>query len=147
MRYLQIIDQTISDGLGLRMAIYFSGCKHHCKNCHNKSSWDPNNGAIVDDEVINTIIKKYKSNPLLDGITLTGGDPLYNFEEFHKVVKTLKDNLNCNIWLYTGYTYEQIKNEPFIKYINTLVDGKYEDDLYDPTLRFRGSSNQNILHI
>lgn len=145
MKYLKIIDETISDGMGLRMSVYLSGCTHHCSNCHNRDSWDPNNGTTVTNEIIDEIIEKYQSNPLLDGITFTGGDPLYNFEEFYSLVSTIKNRLNCNIWVYTGYTYSEIKNEPFTKYIDVLVDGKFVPDLFDPTLQFRGSSNQNII--
>ncbi len=147
MKYLKIIDETISDGTGIRMSIYFSGCKHKCKNCHNPLSHDPNIGSEVTDEVIELFTKNYRQNPLLDGITLTGGDPLYNFEEFTYLVKNLKAKLNCNIWVYTGYTYEEIKDEEFIKYIDVLVDGKFKEELYDQSLQFRGSSNQRIINI
>lgn len=147
MKYLKIIDETISDGIGLRLSVYFSGCNHQCKNCHNKSSWNPNNGTEVTDEVINYIIEKYKSNPLLDGITLTGGDPLYNFNDFTYLVSQLKKALNCNIWVYTGYTYEEIQDQDFIKYIDVIVDGKFKSELFDPTLQFRGSSNQRIINV
>ncbi len=147
MKYLKVVNQTTSDGVGLRMSIYFSGCIHHCEGCHNESSWNPKFGHIVDSDFINKIITAYQKNPLLDGITLTGGDPLYNFDDFENFIKIIKKALDCNIWVYTGYEYEQIMNNDFMKYIDILVDGKFQKELFNPELIFRGSSNQRIIDV
>ncbi|MFV0431265.1 MAG: anaerobic ribonucleoside-triphosphate reductase activating protein [Alphaproteobacteria bacterium] len=147
MRIIDIVDETISDGTGLRMSLYLSGCRHGCVGCHNPQSWCPNNGEVLDDVMFADIVKKYKANPLLNGITLTGGDPLYNFDEFHDLVKRLKDILGCNIWVYTGYKYEEIAKEPFMQYIDVLVDGRFIQRLFHPELSFKGSSNQRIINI
>ncbi|MFV0499930.1 MAG: anaerobic ribonucleoside-triphosphate reductase activating protein [Bacilli bacterium] len=147
MKYLKILNETISDGVGLRLSIYLSGCSHHCPYCHNESSWNENNGYDLDDGVIENIVTTYQNNPMLSGITFTGGDPLFNFKEFTYLIKKIKLALNCNIWVYTGYTYEQIKNEEFIYYIDVLVDGKFEIKSRCLSLYFRGSKNQRIIDV
>ncbi|MFV0424620.1 MAG: anaerobic ribonucleoside-triphosphate reductase activating protein [Bacilli bacterium] len=147
MNYLKIINETISDGVGLRMSIYLAGCSHECNGCHNKSSWNEKNGKNLDDATIAYIINAYKNNPLLNGITFTGGDPLYNFESFNILIKKIKQELNCNIWVYTGYVFEEILNESFMKYIDVLVDGKFMIEKYSPLLYFKGSTNQRIIDV
>lgn len=147
MKYLKIVKETISDGQGLRLSIYFSGCRHRCPSCHNQESWNCENGREFTEEVLAQVIKFYRSNPLLSGITLTGGDPLFNFKDLTWVLQEFKDKLNCNIWVYTGYNYEAIREESFLKYIDVLIDGRYREDLYSPSLLYRGSSNQRIIDV
>lgn len=149
LRILGTYKETVVDGEGLRYSIYFAGCTHACKGCHNKESWCPDNGTLITEEYLDKIINEINSNPLLDGITLSGGDPLYNPEEMLEVVKYLKEKTKINIWLYTGYTIEELrknnKRMAVLEYIDTLVDGKFVQELYDPLLKFRGSSNQRII--
>lgn len=146
-----IIEETISDGVGLRMSIYLSGCNHKCHNCHNTSTWNPNNGTSINDEIISEIVSTYLNNPLLDGITFSGGDPFYNCEALLELIVTLKASLpDLNIWCYSGYTFEEIlsddKRKLVLPLINVLVDGRYKDHL--PTnKRFIGSSNQRIINV
>lgn len=142
-----IINETVSDGVGLRMSLYLSGCRHKCVGCHNRQSWNPNNGDIFDERMFQSVIAQYKSNPLLSGITLTGGDPLYDFDAFTILIKKLKHALACNIWVYTGYEYEKIAQKPFMQYIDVLVDGKFIQKLYAPDLTFKGSRNQRIIDV
>lgn len=149
LRILGTYKETVVDGEGLRYSIYFAGCTHACKGCHNKESWCPDNGTLITEEYLDKIINEINSNPLLDGITLSGGDPLYNPEEMLEVIKYLKEKTGMNIWLYTGYTIEELRKDnkrmAVLEYIDTLVDGKFVQELYDPLLKFRGSSNQRII--
>ena len=93
--------------------------------------------------------KEINENTLLDGITISGGDPLFNPVEMLKVLKFLKEKTKKNIWLYTGYTLEQVREDELrrkcLEYVDVLVDGRFVKELYDPNLKFRGSSNQRII--
>lgn len=151
LHYLYTYPETIVDGEGIRYSIYLSGCRHHCKGCHNKASWNPQAGSLLTQQKVDEIINEINANPLLDGITFSGGDPFYNPEEFLPLIKTIKERTNMNIWCYTGYTYEQLMNmevcREILKLVDVLVDGKFIEDLYSPYLEFRGSSNQRIIKL
>lgn len=146
MRLLGVYHETMSDGPGLRCAIYLSGCRHRCLGCHNPSSWDPNAGVELTPDILEELILRIQSNPLLDGITVSGGDPFYNPEELADLLRVLKQRTNMNLWCYTGYTIEYLlKDKRYyeaLKYIDVLVDGPFVQALYDPSLLFVGSSNQ-----
>ena len=106
MRLLNIYRETITDGAGLRYSIYLSGCSHACPGCHNPESWDANGGIFMTEAILADIISDIKSNPLLDGITISGGDPFFNPEELLVLLRRLKEETGLNIWCYTGYTIE-----------------------------------------
>ena len=149
LRILGIYRETIVDGEGLRYSIYFSGCPHACPGCHNEESWNPCNGEKLTYGKLDEIAEEINSNELLDGITVSGGDPLFNSVEMFEVLKFLKKKTGKNIWVYTGYTIEDIlenrERKACLKYIDVLVDGLFIKELYSPTLKFRGSSNQRII--
>ena len=151
LHYLYTYPETIVDGEGIRYSIYLAGCRHHCKGCHNKASWNPQAGSLLTQQKVDEIINEINANPLLDGITFSGGDPFYNPEEFLPLIKTIKESTNMNIWCYTGYTYEQLMGmevcREILKLVDVLVDGKFIEDLYSPYLEFRGSSNQRIIKL
>ena len=143
--------ETFAEGLGFREAIFSAGCNHRCKNCHNPRTWDINNGTFTPIQEIYNILG-LECNPLLDGVTFTGGDPMYQAEGFCELAKIIKKNTDKDIWCYTGYLFEDIVNirdekYELLKYVDVLVDGRYVDELRDLTLAYRGSSNQRIIDV
>ncbi len=153
IRIAGYVDDSIVDGPGIRFTIFTQGCAHHCFNCHNPETWDFDKGKDVD---IDELISKIKRNPLLQGITLSGGDPLYQVNACLELVKKVKElNSDLDIIIYTGFTFEELainfkKNNDLLsllKLSDILIDGKYEDSLRDLTLKFRGSSNQRVINL
>ena len=138
----------VNNGLGCRVTLWVSGCSHHCKGCQNKETWDKKSGRVFSKEDKDKLFE-ILSKPYIKGLTLSGGDPLDSFDEVLQVVKEIRDTFGSTkgIWLYTGYTLEQINNsekKEILPYINYLVDGPFELDKRDITLKFRGSTNQII---
>lgn len=151
LRVINIYRETIVDGEGLRYSIYFSGCGHRCKGCQNPETWEYNQGTVLDAPFQERIFEEINSNPLLSGVTLSGGDPLYNPEALLFFLKALKRRTGANVWCYTGFVYEKLlKDEPrkkCLKYIDVLVDGPFIEAKRDVNLAFRGSSNQRIIRL
>lgn len=143
LRVLDIIPGTSVDGPGLRTTIYFAGCGHHCEGCHNPQSWDPDGGTPMTVGEILDIIEDNGFN-----VTFSGGDPLLQVEALLSLALEIHRR-GYNIWLYTGYTFEQIKASdrlrPILDAVDVVVDGPFILPLRDIHLRFRGSSNQRIL--
>jgi len=153
MKIAGFYDESISNGLGWRAVLFVSGCPHHCPGCHNKEAQDFNYGTEFNKE---DILNRIKDNSILKGITISGGEPLCKENikevcEFIKDVKKIKPNFN--VWCYSGYTFEELlgRNDEAtnecLKEIDVLVDGEFKQDKKDPTLKFRGSSNQRILDV
>ena len=142
--------ETTSDGEGVRLSCYFSGCSLACKGCHNPISWDSNFGEYFGKEKQSEIITQLK-NMIKPNITLTGGNPLESYDLYEFVLNLKKEIPNVNIWIYSGFTIEEIilnKNMlSILKLCDTLVDGRFEIDKKDLTLAYRGSSNQRIINI
>lgn len=141
--------ESIVDGPGIRLTIFFQGCEHKCKNCHNPSTWDKNKGYKIEiSELIEYIVNKFNKGKYYSGITISGGDALFQKEELEEFLKQLKEKIpNLNIWLYTGFHYEEILSYNLLKYIDTLVDGPYIDEQRNITLKYRGSENQRIINL
>lgn len=139
------IKESIVDGDGLRFVLFVQGCPHHCKGCHNPQTWNDTNGKWVLESDIITQISK---NPLLDGITFSGGEPFYKKENEKGLIKIAKKvhEMGKTVWCYTGYLYEEIKDKELTKYIDVLVDGKYEESL-KTYFGFKGSSNQRVIYL
>lgn len=147
IKVANILYETTTDGPGFRTSIFCQGCKHHCKNCHNPQTWDFEGGKYYTVEELFDIIV----NESLSDVTFTGGDPMFQVEEFTELAKLIKIKTSKTIWLYSGYTYEQIKESPkmsvILPYIDVLVDGRYVDEKRNTVLKFRGSENQRIVHL
>lgn len=143
LQVIEIVEGTSVDGPGLRTAIYFSGCRHCCPGCQNPESWDFEVGRQISIDELLEVIKRNDFN-----VSFSGGDPLYQIVPLINLAKEIK-NLGKTIWCYTGFTYEEILGDetlaPVLKYIDVLVDGPFIEKLKDPTLLFRGSSNQRLI--
>lgn len=152
INYANIVPETTVDGEGLRYALYLSGCPHNCTGCHNAAVRKAKFGQPLTGEKLRDIVREIRENPLLDGITISGGDPFFRPEVLYEILKFFKIELNdINVWCWTGYTYEFLKeNEKFsrcLNYIDVLVDGKYEETLNFGNSIFRGSANQRIIEL
>ena len=147
LRVLDILFETMMDGPGLRTSIYFAGCKHHCKGCHNPQSWDMNGGYSMPINHILTLIKEDE----FANVTFSGGDPFYQVDAVTELAKRIKAETDKTIWCYTGFTIEEIRENPnlnkLLPYIDVLVDGPYVEALRNTDLPFRGSENQRIIYI
>lgn len=157
LRILDITAPDINNGNGIRVTIWISGCNHHCKGCHNQWTWDYNQGKLFSentDEIYNKL-SNWLSRDYVEGITISGGDPLdqssENLFQLKQLINWVKVNYpNKTIWIYTGYTYEQLNNEQLatIEDIDVLVDGPYIEEKRDIAhTPFRGSTNQKIIYI
>lgn len=151
MKYIKITYDDMLNGDGIRAVIWVSGCTHKCEGCHNPETWDFNEGLDFTDEERLQIFN-YLQNDYVAGITFSGGDPLNknNAPDVISLCKFLKTALpDKNIWVYTGYTYEDLKKDDLYNglwdYIDVLVDGEFQIDKAEPNLEFRGSSNQKII--
>ena len=169
MNYHTITYPDQNNGDGLRVVLWLSGCSHHCYNCQNPQTWNPDSGIPFDEsakqEIFNELSKDY-----ISGITFSGGDPLHenNLDEVLKLVKKIRISFpEKSIWLYTGYNfdllnskYNEYKYTPFaanadewltrweiISNVNVLVDGEYIDEQRDLTKKWAGSSNQRVIDV
>ena len=136
---------TTVDGPGFRTSIYLAGCNHRCPGCHNPQSWSFDGGSIMTLEEIMEIVREEDFN-----VTLSGGDPLCSPLTTLPLLKALKED-GRNVWLFTGYTWEEISANPEISkllpFIDVLVDGRFVESLKDPDLLFRGSANQRLIDV
>lgn len=149
MRYAQIRPFDVANGEGIRVSVFVTGCTHKCPNCFNGLYQDPNYGDPWTEETTK-LLTSYLKNPVVTGLTLLGGEPMQN-TELTEVLREVKKEVRKPIWVYSGYTYEQIltdeRRRGLLEECDVLVDGLFIDALKDLKLRFRGSSNQRIIDI
>ena len=149
MRYHNITKDDMLNGDGLRVVLWVAGCNHCCKECHNPITWDPDGGLLFDEDAKQEIFEQLNQS-YISGITFSGGDPLFQVEEATELAKRIK-HIGKNIWCYTGYTYEQIladsRLSQILPFIDVLVDGRFDINLRDISLRFRGSANQRLIDV
>lgn len=145
LRVIDIIEGTSVDGPGLRTSIYFAGCRHHCPGCHNPTTWPFDAGHDMTVDELLKIIERADFN-----VTFTGGDPVYQAESLLPVAQAVARR-GKTIWLYTGFTYEELQKMPqamaLMPYLEAIVDGPYVEALRNPSLPFRGSDNQRIIRL
>ena len=145
MRISDTIHDSIVDGPGLRYVVFVQGCPHRCPGCHNPHTHDPSGGREID---VAALIADMQSNPLIDGLTLTGGEPFSQAESCAKLARAARCT-GLNIWCYTGWTIEQLQTCPeaqvLLSEIDVLVDGPYIEAERSLTLKWRGSKNQRVI--
>ena len=153
MNYEKIDKCSVSNGTGIRTVLWVSGCDIHCRNCQNPQTWDFNSGIPFTDDTMQEILYDL-SKPYIKGLTLSGGHPLdpHNAPKVLEIVKRVKMVFpNKDIWIYSGYIWEDIIKDKtlreILKYTDVLVDGAYVDELRDISLAFRGSSNQRLIDV
>ncbi len=149
MNYNVIRKMDISNGPGVRVSIFMQGCHFHCKNCFNKETWDFEGGKKFTDETIQKVLELCNKESI-KGLSILGGEPMHpnNIGGTTKLAKAFKEKYpEKNIWTWSGFKYEELKDKEVLKYIDVLVDGNYKDELHDPTLKWRGSANQRVIDV
>ena len=149
MKYHNITKDDMLNGDGLRVVLWVSGCEHHCPGCQNPVTWDPQDGVEFNEDAEKEIFEQLEKD-YISGITFSGGDPLFpaNEKTVTEFAKRLKSQFpKKTIWLYTGYCWEEIREKEILKYLDVLVDGRYEESLRNPQLHWKGSSNQRVIAV
>lgn len=150
MRYNKIRKMDISDGPGVRVSIFMQGCAFNCEKCFNPETHDFKGGKEFNDETINRVLKLCE-NENIEGLSILGGEPMHpqNIEGTTKLAKAFKEKFpNKNIWAWTGFQFDKnLKDTEVVKYLDVLVDGQYVDALHNPTLHWKGSSNQRVIDV
>ena len=151
MKYAKIRKMDISNGEGVRVSLFVQGCSFHCKNCFNQETWDFNGGKEFTTAEIQKIIE-LANKDYIAGLSVLGGEPLHsnNVDEVLHIVATFKEKFpNKDIWLWTGFKFEDAikdsKRKLILCNIDVLIDGQFEEDKKDITLKWRGSSNQRVI--
>ncbi len=161
MNYHNIVKDDMRNGVGLRVTLFVSGCKHHCEGCHNPQTWNPESGVPFDEDAFDEL-KDCLERDYIDGITFSGGDPLFttNRDKIGELAAYAK-SVNKTVWLYTGYKLNVDENGNFnfgsgmgdyftldwLSNIDVLVDGPFDMELFDQAYHWAGSTNQRIIDV
>ena len=147
MKYHDIEKCSLVNGSGIRVVLWVSGCEHHCKGCQNPVTWDPDDGLEFDVHALHEITERMDRD-YCDGITLSGGDPMYpdNRKTILYLVQFLRNRYGDTktIWMYTGYTMPEIADSPILDYVDVVVDGPFVEEKADVNYMWAGSTNQKI---
>lgn len=149
MRYHNITKDDMLNGPGLRTVLWVAGCNHNCPECHNPVTWDIRGGLPFDQKAREELFAELEKD-YIAGVTLSGGDPLHprNREEIGVLAAEIRNRFpGKTIWLYTGYTWEQICDLPLIRSLDVVVDGEFIVKLKDNSLHWKGSSNQRVIDV
>ena len=149
MRIANVVSDSIVDGPGLRFTVFTQGCPHHCLGCHNPETHDPAGGREV---TVEALAEQMLSNPLMDGLTLSGGEPFDQAGECCALAARAKEK-GLNVWAYTGYRYETLLEQAnpavlaLLEQVDVLVDGPFVESLKSYDALFRGSTNQRLIDV
>lgn len=150
MRYSKIRKMDIADGPGVRVSIFMQGCSFNCKNCFNPETHDFAGGKEFTADTINRVLELCE-NEAINGLSILGGEPMHpkNIDGTTALAKKFKEKFpNKTIWSWTGFLFDKdLKDKEVLNYIDVLVDGQYVDELHNPTLKWRGSSNQRVIDV
>ena len=145
-----IVQDSIVDGVGIRLSIFAQGCHHHCSGCHNVGTQSFDGGYYIE---ASDILKILSENPLLDGVTFSGGDPMFQASQFYNLAKDIRKHTDKTIWCYTGFTFDEIINGDdedridLLKICDVLIDGKFEINKKNLSILYRGSNNQDVIDV
>ena len=150
MRYHKIRRMDIANGEGIRVSIFMQGCAFHCKNCFNPETWDFDGGLEFTDDTIKEVLDLCDRSEVA-GLSILGGEPMHpqNIEGTTKLAKAFKERFpNKNIWVWTGFLMDRdLKGKEVLNYLDVLVDGQFVEELHNPLLKWKGSSNQRVIDV
>ena len=149
MRYNKIRKMDISNGPGVRVSLFFQGCHFHCKDCFNSETWDFEGGKEFTDKTIDRVLELCNKEYIV-GLSILGGEPMHpvNIEGTTKLARNFKEKYpDKNVWVWSGFLFEGLKDKDVLKYIDVLVDGQFKTELFDPRLKWKGSSNQRVIDV
>ena len=150
MRYNKIRKMDIADGPGVRVSIFMQGCTFNCKNCFNPETHDFAGGKEFTQNTINTVLKLC-DNDNIEGLSILGVEPMHpkNIDGTKELAKEFKEKYpEKNVWVWSGYTFDKdLKDKEVLKYVDVLIDGQYVEELHNPMLKWKGSSNQRVIDV
>ena len=150
MKYNKIRKMDIADGPGVRVSIFMQGCSFNCKNCFNQETHDFNGGKDFTQDTVNRVLELCDKD-YIEGLSILGGEPMHprNIQGTTALAKAFKEKFpNKSLWVWSGFTFDRdLKGKEALKYVDVLVDGQYIDELRNPKLEWRGSSNQRVINV
>ena len=150
MKYNIVRKMDISNGPGVRVSVFMQGCEFHCKNCFNPETWSFENGKDFTQGTIDEVLNLCNQDKI-KGLSILGGEPMHpkNIDGTTKLAKAFKEKYpNKNLWVWSGFKFdEDLKDKEVMKYVDVLVDGRYVDEMHNPKLKWRGSTNQRVIDV